>query len=179
MKKSGKQHLTYEQRLQLAHYLQMNVHKTVIADRLNCHISTIYREIERGTINGIYDPDYSQQKQNQFLKLKGQREILRTNDTLAQKIANYILNENLSIEDIIKKLKQQHIDCPSRNTIYTAIDKGIIPNVTRENLHNKTTIMFSHGLIQIPKWMRNRLELRDGDILSISLQNNKIILEKH
>lgn len=179
MKTSGAKHLTYTQRLQLYEYLQKSVDKKLIAAYLNCSLATIYREIERGSTQGIYNPDYSQEKYEQSKAVKRKQEKLYIDGALAQRIADLIRNENLSPEKAIKKLKEQNVDCPTKTTIYSAIDKGLIPNVRREDLHSKTTTMFSHGLIQIPTWMREKLNLHDGDSMMIAIQDNRIVLEKN
>lgn len=154
------------------------MHKKLIAERLGVSLATIYNELKRGSVNGIYSVDYAQEKYEQFQTLKGREEKLNIDKDLALLIANLILNENLSPEKAMKKLKEQHIDCPSKTTIYYAIHKGLIPNVTLEDLHKKTTTLFSHGLIQIPSWMRKELNLNDGDTVTITLENKSIIMEK-
>ena len=178
MKATGTKDLTYNQRLQLYEYLQANTHKKLIAKYLNCCLATIYNEINRGTVNGIYDPKYAQEKYEQYKAMHGRKDTLLVDADLAQQISYLILNENISPEQAIKKLKAQNISCPSKTTIYAAIDKGLISNVTREDLRSKTTTMFSHGLVQIPTWIRTKLNLQDGDTLAISLQNDKVIIEK-
>ena len=178
MRKKGARNLTYTQRLQLEACLRVGLHKQRIAEKLGVCLSTVYNEINRGTVNGIYDPKYAQEKYEQYKAMHGRKDTLLVDADLAQQISDLILNENISPEQAIKKLKAQNISCPSKTTIYAAIDKGLIPNVTREDLHSKTTTMFSHGLVQIPTWIRTKLNLQDDDTLAISLQNDKVIVEK-
>ena len=68
----------------------------------------------------------------------------------------------------------------SKTTIYSAIDKGLIPNVTRKNLfaHKTTTHLFSDGLLHIPQWIRQVLDIEDGTELSIEVKDDKIVIEK-
>lgn len=69
--------------------------------------------------------------------------------------------------------------CPkARATIYSAIDDGLIPGVTRESLNSYVTTMFSDGQIHIAKWVRNALDLNDGDELLFEVVDNKIIFTK-
>lgn len=50
-------HLTLAHRQQLKRLLENNFSKQKIADLLEVHLSTIYREIKRNSINGEYHPD--------------------------------------------------------------------------------------------------------------------------
>lgn len=63
-------------------------------------------------------------------------------------------------------------------TIYSAIDGGLIPGVTRESLNSYVTTMFNDGQIHIAKWVRNALDLNDGDELLFEVVDNKIIFTK-
>ena len=178
MSKKGSKQIKLEQRKELSRYLQQGMHKKQIADLLNCNLMTIYREISRGSVNGKYDPEYSERRYRESKKKCGKQQRLLVDIELAKKISDMILNEGLSPERIIEKLKTLSIQCPSKGTIYAAIDKGLIPYVTRESLHKKTTTMFSKGLVMIPSWMREKLEMKDGDILNIQLQNRCIVINK-
>ena len=66
----------------------------------------------------------------------------------------------------------------TKTTIYSAIDDGLIPGVTRESLNSYVTTMFSDGQIHIAKWVRNALDLNDGDELLFEVVGNKIIFTK-
>ena len=66
----------------------------------------------------------------------------------------------------------------TKTTIYSAIDDGLIPGVTRESLNSYVTTMFSDGQIHIAKWVRNALDLNDGDELLFEVVDNKIIFTK-
>ena len=55
----------------------------------------------------------------------------------------------------------------TKTTIYSAIDRGLIPNVTREILYTRNATVFSDGMIHLPKWVREKLSINDGDNLSI------------
>lgn len=178
MKEKGTKNLTLAQRIQLETLFNKGLHKKLIAEQLNISLSSIYRELQRGSVNGIYSADYAQAKYEQLQIHKRKEEKLNIDKDLAQLIANLILNENLSPEKAMKKLKEQHIDCPSKTTIYYAIRKGLIPNVTLEDLRSKTTTIFSDGKIQLPSWMRKELDLKDGDTVSIAIENESIIIGK-
>ena len=145
---------------------------------MGCCLSTVYNEINRGRINGEYDPDYAQSISSKKQKLHGRYSHLLLDRNLAEIISKYILIDDFSPETVCRILKEQGIYCPSKATIYAAIDKGLIPNVSRASLQRKTTTMFSHGLIQIPSWIRKELNFNDGDEFHISVVDQKIIIEK-
>lgn len=178
VKTKGTQDFTYEQRLQLDGYLKGGVDKKEIAESLGVCLSTVYREIKRGLNNGVYDPNYSEQRHQQLKTIRGKKDKFLTDSVLAQQISDLILKENLSPEKVIVRLNQKNIECPTKSTIYSAIDKGIIPGVTREDLRSKTIIVFSHGIIQIPMWVRDKINLKDGDHLKIEMIDDKITLKK-
>lgn len=54
--------LTYEQRVQIKQMLDQGISKRLIAETIGVHHSTVYREIERGTVNETYDPEYAEKK---------------------------------------------------------------------------------------------------------------------
>ena len=172
-------HLTYEDRLYIKQCIDNKIKIHDIAEQLKVSQATIYREINKGKDNnGDYSPLYSHNKYLESLKEKGSTPILNINSELAIIISDFILIDNLSIIEILKKLKNENNVTISKNTIYSAIDKGLIPNVTRKSLQPKTTTVFSKGLIQLPKHIREALDIKDGDIVKIETKDNKIIIEK-
>lgn len=56
--------ITFSERLSIESMLKAGKKSTEIAKAINCHRATIYREIERGTINGSYDAAYAQSTVN-------------------------------------------------------------------------------------------------------------------
>lgn len=178
MNRTGKKNLTAEQKRELEHLLTNNCPKNSIAQQLKVDVRTIYNEIKRGTINGKYSAEYSINKTLQSNKAKGKTPKLLADKNLAFYLSLLILEEHLSINQVIKRCKEMNIACPSKQALYTAIDRGLIPNVTRNSLKPNTTTMFSNGLVQIPKYMRAELNLQDKDVLKIILDGNKIIIEK-
>ena len=91
-----------------------------------------------------------------------------------------ILEEKLSPAKIIDRLQEEKWSTApkARATIYSAIDGGLIPGVTRESLNSYVTTMFNDGQIHIAKWVRNALDLNDGDELLFEVVDNKIIFTK-
>lgn len=68
---------------------------------LGIHNATIYREIDRGSINGIYDPDHAEEQYRGHLSEKGRPPICSISPELAQHIARLIIEEKLSPARII------------------------------------------------------------------------------
>lgn len=90
------------------------------------------------------------------------------------------LIQHLSPEKIVDLLARDDkgfSDVPqSPNTIYNAIDKGLIPNVTRESLLFKSCTVFSGGQICIPRWVLEKLHIKDGDVLQLEItEENEIV----
>lgn len=173
--------LSLEQRKQIKELLDENISKRAIANLIGVHHSTIYREIEKGTIDGVYNPEYAESQYQMKLSQKGQTAILYSNPDLACYISELILKEHLSPDKIAKRIKEDsryRSISISRETIYNSIENGLIPNVTKESLHTTSTI-FNGGQIVIPKWVMEKLNLQDGDVLQLEIsENNEIIYSK-
>lgn len=192
----GYSHLKYEDRLKIEALLEEKHSVSEIAECLGCSRSTIYREIERGmgideqiirnvfgkSISTKYNPpSYSADiaQEDYDLNVEGKGAPLKINDELAEYISYCILEQGLSPEQIIDLIKSGNTSFPvnavlSTRTIYSVIDKGIIPNVTREKMSMLRKIkMFNDGQIIIPKWLRALLELHDGDTFSIEYNKEK------
>lgn len=174
--------LTYDDRVQIEHLLKQGVKPYAIAQILGFMHSSIYREIKLGNMNGSYSAEFSQKR---YLELKsglGRKNILVVDGKLAQYISEMILDEFLSPQEIIKRLKTEgYVGAPtSVRTIYTAIDDGLIPNVTRDTLllKRKKTHLFSNGLLKVPQWVLKELHLADGEELDIVVDGDKMIFEK-
>lgn len=172
--------LSYEQRLDIKNSLDAGMSKRAIADRIGVHRSTIYNEIDRGTIDGTYNPEYAEERYKHMCSGKGRVPILESEPELAQYISEMILTEHLSPEKIANIIKsEKRCKSISVNTIYRAIDTGLIPCVTREDLRSTSSMIFSGGQIVIPKWAMEQLDLHDGDTLHFEiLDEQKIIYKK-
>lgn len=174
-------HLSYDNRLLLKKMLDSGQPVKDIAKILSVSVSTIYRELKRSEKTHQYNPMSAQQVYLKKTKNKGSQPKLELDKSLAQYISKLIIEESLSPTKIIERLKREdYRNIPSKNTIYTAIDKGLIPSVSRETLllKRKKTHMFSNGLIKIPKWICNELNLQDNEDLDINIANGKIIIKK-
>ena len=196
-------HLTIEQREFFKKCMGKGTSKREIARQLGVHVSTVYRELKRGSedcvkneskstkgikseayrvkyiATGGYSPQKAQKRYRKLLEEKGRDPILIDKE-ISTIISKLILEEMLSPEQIIRKLKTMGYNEPSSvNTIYTAIDKGLIPNVSRESMWNKEAKVFSKGLVQIPKWVRDELDIIDGDVVVFEIKGRKIEITKN
>ncbi|MCM1267268.1 MAG: helix-turn-helix domain-containing protein [Bacteroidales bacterium] len=175
-------HITFEQRQKIKEMLNLGKAISEIADTLNVHPGTIYKELKRFDSRESYNPFYAQSLYEKKSKNKGRSEIL-SDTNLAKYISSLILKKHLSPEKIVAVLAENtegFSNVPhSANTIYSAIDKGLIPNVTRESLFPKVSTVFSGGQVCIPKWVLDKLNIKDGDELLLEItKNNEIIYKK-
>ena len=159
---------------------------TLIANTLGVSRATISREVKKGTLNGTYNANHANEITRTFLKEKGRSPQLHKNRELAEFISHCLLNEGLSPTKIIELISSGNTTFPSdiiksNRTIYTAIEDGYIPNVTKEKLlSNKTGLMFANGHIIIPKHIRESLHLKSGDLFEFEICDNpnKIVVTK-
>ena len=170
--------LSLEQRVLLSQMLKRGLGAQEISEQMDCHISTVYREIKRGMISdGSYDPYFAEKIRlsNQYRKIP----VLLTEKHLSNEIADFLLNGEGSLQDAINSIREKGYDkVPTIHTLYSSIDKGLIPGVTRETLRRNQTKMFNNGQIHIPKWIRDKISLSDGDELSIKINEDRSILIK-
>lgn len=174
-------YMTKEQKFQIKEMLDDGVKKEEIASSIGVSLRTVYYEIKRGTINGQYDPNYSEEQYNVNKLQKGAVPILAKNRELAEYISKLILKEHKSPQQICKLLqrrKKYKNVITSPHTIYTAIDRGYIPNVTRESLIAYQTTVFNDAQLHIPKWVREKMNICNGDVFDIEVDGNKLIFTK-
>jgi IS30 family transposase len=174
-------HLSYEQRLKIKTMLNSGFSSTAIAEALGVHKSSICREITRGTVNGTYDPDYSEKRYRQHLAECGVEPIIASAPALSSYIAELILKDKLSPEKIVAVLNatdRGFKKISSCRTIYNAIDKGLIPGVTRESLRSEETTVY-HNCVFLSEWVRDALDIKDGDTMHFEVtEDKKIIFSK-
>ena len=182
MAKVGYKRITFEERKVIEKLLKEGYCALYIANFLNRSNPSIYYELKRCKCIGNYSADYAQLDSMKRNVNKSKRPILEIDKELAQYISTLILKEELSAVDIVRRLTAEgYVNAPlSKNTIYAAIDNGLIPSVNRKTLllKRKKTHMFSNGLIKIPKWIREELDIRDDQELKINIMQGKIIIQK-
>ncbi|MDY6317571.1 MAG: helix-turn-helix domain-containing protein [Oribacterium sp.] len=161
--------LTYDNRLQIGAMLHGGHSAREIANAIGVHISTVYREINRGSVAGGYDPDFSQAEYEKMMQEAGRPSILEEDTELAKYISHLILDEGLSPEEVHNTLiNDDRHPSLAYGTIYNSIDSGLIPNVTRDSLKPRSTKIFNDGQIRIPNWIKDELKWADGDVLDIT-----------
>lgn len=174
--------LTYIQRCKIKELLDAGISKQAIAEIIGVHHSTIYREINRGTVKGQYNPEYAETQYQAKLAEKGQTAILDEKPELAAYIADKILREKWSPEKIAAALKEdkRFSKTPlSKEAIYDNLDKGRIPGVTRDALRTEFSTIFNDGQIYIPRWVLRKLDWKDGTVLHLEVtEDGKIIYQK-
>lgn len=174
--------LDLEQRIRIKEMLDSNRNINDIANTLGYSRMTIYNELERGNWNGNYNPYFAQAQHELNVKQQGRPSKFLDTD-LAKYIANLILKEHLSPEKIVVLLAEDNKGFSgvprSSKTIYSAIDRGLIPGVNRESLKKKHSIVFNNGQICIPQWVLEKLEIKDGDMLLFEVTKfNEIVYRK-
>lgn len=180
--------LTYEQRFQIKKMLDNGYKPLHIANVLGFHNTAIYREIALGSVNGQYNPAFAQRQSETRAANKGAPTLLSLNPELALYISGAILEEHLSPKKIVERLQKEakYDRFPkSVRTIYSAIDKGMIPGVTRDTLKRTysttgtySTTVFNDGQIHLPKRIRESMQIADGDELVIKGNKSTIMFTK-
>ena len=121
--------LTWQQRLQLEAYLKARIPKKEIAQLLGVHISTVYREIKRGTykhkqgwtdsynygerkykIVERYSPDIAEKKYRQGLTARGVPLKIGNDYKLAEYIENRIVDGGLTPLAVLGEIERNGIE---------------------------------------------------------------------
>lgn len=178
--------MTYKNRLRIKELLDMGLSAPQIAREVGVHHDTIYQELKRCGDAAHYDPDAAEaqaaqkrKRQNNFAP-DGQ---LFEDAELSQRVSDLILEDGLNIQQVIDWLQAEDTGRfkrlpKSRNTIFAAIDSGLIPGVTRESLKTRTVKLFSGDLVHIPQWVIRELGLQDGDVFTIEVTEQSITLKR-
>jgi len=145
--KSGKyKHLTERDRYRLEGYLETGLSVKQVAQKLSSHISTIYREINRGQVKRINSDleeywayrantahsDYESKVTNRAHPLK-----IEKYKELADYIREKIHNEKYSPDAVVGRIKRdpgkfKGLICTK--TLYNYIDRGVFEGITNYSL---------------------------------------------
>lgn len=179
-------HLTRTQRIQLESYLKVKMPVKEISRLLNVNISTIYREIKRGSyqhkirINDIYGfkkfkfiESYSstlaQERYERHLKDKGADIKLGKDFELAEYIEHKIVDEKLSPLAVLGEIKAKGLNFNtsiSVNTLYSYIEKGVFERLTIKHLSIKSKVKKSKRNVIVKRAPRGTsIEQRPLEIL--------------
>lgn len=139
-------HLTYRQRVQLETLLKLSIPAKEIAEELNVHISTVYREMKRGlytkknsdlTEVSSYSAEIAHNKYKEQLKYKGAVIKLGSDHKFATYIERKIIDEKYSPSAVLGEIIEKKIPFDTQicvSTLYSYIDKGIFLHLTNKEL---------------------------------------------
>lgn len=140
-------HLTYNDRLTIDRMMRKKYHKQQIADCIGCSLATIYNELKRCTceeldsdlvLHTVYNPDGAEALYRAKLKEKGFKPKLLKDKHYRKYVSHMIRVHKYSPQSILYEIKNGDydfdIEIKSVNTLYAAIDRGYIEDVTRSKL---------------------------------------------
>jgi IS30 family transposase len=136
--------LTFNDRLRIEVLVKAGHNPKEIAEILHVHISTIYRELKRGTFTARnsdetteerYSPDIAQEKKNEVLANKGADLKIGCEIDFANRIEEIILEDGYSPAAALAKARAEGYEftvCVT--TLYSYIDKGVFLHLTNKQL---------------------------------------------
>ncbi len=141
-------HLTYEERFYIEKALKTGTSPTLIAESLGKHFTTIYKEIEKGTVTLLnsdlttrqeYSADAAQNKTIERGHNKGIQYKLTGDQPLLFRIAELIKEKHYSPYAVLQTLKKESPDALTmcETTLYKYIHLGLIPSVSDKDLYIK------------------------------------------
>ena len=144
-------HFTWDDRLRLETMLKDGKSTKEIAERLDIHISSVYREIKRGeyqhkltdwTFEKRYSPEVADRKYRDNLTAKGAGLKIGKDHKLAAHIENKIMNEKYSPAAVLMDIDRSGLSFQvsiCATTLYSYIEKGVFLNLTNKDLPVKAT----------------------------------------
>ncbi len=142
-------HLSQTDRLKIEKALREGKKPKQIAKEIRVHISTIYREIERGkyehrnsdwTTEFRYSSDLAEMRYQENLRAKGAGLKIGSDHALASYIENRIISDHYSPRAVLGEIRREGIEFSvtiSVPTLYSYIDKGIFLQLTNKSLPQK------------------------------------------
>ena len=153
--------LNWTSRIKLETMLKHGHSKKEIAEELGVHISTIYRELKRGTYEHLnsdytteerYSPEKAEARYQEGLAAKGAPLKIGKNHAAAQFIEDKIGNEDYSPAAVCALLKQEkykHFGITfCRATIYKYVEDGVFLTLTNQDLPEKGDRKKKHRTIR-------------------------------
>jgi IS30 family transposase len=136
--------LTFNDRMKIEVLLKAGHTVKEIAEITHFHISTIYRELKRGTFTARnsdettevrYSPDIAQEKRNRQLANSGPDLKIGHEIEFANRIEEIILDDGYSPEAALAKMRMEgYAFTICKTTLYSYIDKGIFLKLTNKQL---------------------------------------------
>ena len=139
-------HLTMSDRLQIEAWLKSKTSKAEIANLLGVHVSTIYRELERGQYEHLntdytteirYSPDIAEEKYQENLRAKGAPLKIGNDHEFARYIEKKIAEDKYSPGAVLSEIEHEGRIFEtkiSKTTLYRYIDIGVFLRVTNKSL---------------------------------------------
>ena len=153
--------LNWTSRIKLETMLKHGHSKKEIAEELGVHISTVYRELKRGTYEHLnsdytteerYSPEKAEARYQEGLAAKGAPLKIGKNHAAAQFIEDKIGNEDYSPAAVCALLKQEkykHFGITfCRATIYKYVEDGVFLTLTNADLPEKGERKKKHKTIK-------------------------------
>lgn len=142
-------YFTFYERTKIETLLEQKEKPEKIAETLNRSITAVYREIKRGTVEQLdthlkpymkYLADVGQRKQDKAGHNKGAKIKLENEISTLKTIENLVIGKKYAPYAISVELVRTEAHTPvCTGTIYSYIHKGIIPNVTDNDLTYKVS----------------------------------------
>lgn len=141
-------HLTYEERFYIEKAVKNGDSPKQIAETLGRHFTTIYKEIEKGTVTFLnydystrkeYCADVAQRKTIERGHNKGIQYKLTGNTLLLSRISKLIKDRHYSPYAVLQTLKKESPEALTmcETTLYKYIHLGLIPDVSDNDLYIK------------------------------------------
>ena len=178
--------VSYEIRCQIDAFLQVKLSIPEIANMLGLHKSTIYREIKRNSIYGLYSPGTANKKSKD--RYKQCRRKHKLTPEIQLKIEN-LLKNGWSPEQISGRLRIEFGDGPSHTTIYKFIygkekrRRGLKIYLRRFNkrgagryIQRRRFSKNGTSIHQRPKVANNRSRIGDWERDTMYTKNNVYVL---
>lgn len=181
---SSYKHIVYSQRLKIKELLDAGATRRVIAEAIGTSQPAVTREIHRGLVDGVYDPNFSEARAHKLKVMHRVPAKLESDPVLASKLAALIRDKKLSPEEAIAEIKKlpEYSDLVlSKQTLYRSIYAGHLPGVTSKSLPLGSSTVFGEkaNLITLPKWVLEKLDAKAGDIIEYDTSDDgDIIIRK-
>ena len=179
-----KKHFTFAQRKRIKELLEQGCTRQTIGKDIGMSTSAVTREIQRGLVDGSYNPEYAESRAQKQKSHHGSPAKLESDPVLAARLATIILEKKISPEEAlieIKKLPDYSDLILTKPTLYRSIYAGHLPGVSFKSLPSNLSTVFGDkaNLITLPKWVLEKLDAKAGDLIEYDTsENGDIIIRK-
>ena len=115
-------HLTFKDRAQIEFGLQQGMSKVAIADIIGCHYTSIGRELNRNSTNGIYDAELADQNATK-VRSNAMKHNSKTTQQMKDLIAENVIEKEWSPDQICQRCKEANTPMICRLRIYELINE--------------------------------------------------------